>query len=65
LLSALSLTLTAPGEAEQDTDTIFVQYRNMAWEQQWLDDIGLGHKYWSFGYSHSKAVAEESGCQGE
>merc|ERR1712086_543463 len=53
-----------PGEEEQAEDTIFESYKKMAQDQEWLQDIGMGHKTWTFGYGHMKSVAEEAGCQG-
>ena len=55
-----------PGEAEQDKDPLFVAYKKLAKDQSWLAgaNAGIGHKTWTFGYGHKRAIAEEAGCMG-
>ena len=59
------MSFAVPGEEEQDEDEIFTSFKKMAKDQQWLQDIGMGHKTWTFGFGHMKNVAEEAGCQGK
>jgi hypothetical protein len=53
-----------PGEATQDRDPLFVEFKKMAKDQSWLDSCcpGLGHKTWTFAYGHDKKIAQETGC---
>lgn len=49
---------------EQEEDQVFQAFKELALNQKWLDHTGLQHKKWTFGYSHDKKIAEESGCEG-
>ena len=52
-----------PGDAEQNGDPLWVAFKKLAKDQSWLADLGMGHKTWTFGYGHDKAVANEAGCE--
>merc|ERR1712216_3526 len=52
-----------PGEEEQNADPLFVAFKELGTNQGWLADLGMGHKTWTFGYAHDKALATEAGCE--
>jgi hypothetical protein len=52
-----------PGEEEQNGDPLWVAFKELAKDQSWMSDLGMGHKTWTFGYGHDKTVANEAGCE--
>ena len=42
-------------------DPLFVAFKELGTNQGWLADLGMGHKTWTFGYAHDKALATEVG----
>ena len=49
----------------QAKDDLFLEYKRLAKDQRWIAKLGMGHKTWTFAYSHDAKLAKEVGCGGD
>ena len=46
----------------QADDDLWVEFKRLAEDQSWIEKLGMGHKQWTFAYSHDRKLADEYGC---